>query len=112
MKLISFRVISAYRNLKNIELKFNARTNTYAVIGNNGSGKSNVLEALSSVFKSLYTRDFEGFEFEFVFIYKLDGRKVRIVHTPREMFGMYVDSRLITDHGEVSQFLPQRVVCN
>ena len=112
MKLISFRVISAYRNLKNIELKFHARTNTYAVIGNNGSGKSNVLEALSSVFKSLYTRDFEGFEFEFVFIYKLDGRKVRIVHTPSEMFGMYVDSRRITDHGEVSQFLPQRVVCN
>ena len=43
MKLISFKVLSDFRNLKGIELKFNTQTNTYVLIGNNGAGKSSLL---------------------------------------------------------------------
>ena len=50
MKLISLKILSEYRNLNGVELKFNPQTNTYVLIGNNGAGKSSLLEAVSSIF--------------------------------------------------------------
>ena len=61
MKLLEFEVKSPFRNLKGLKIKFDSNMSTYVIIGTNGAGKSNVLEALSSVFKTLYydsTRNF------------------------------------------------------
>lgn len=54
MKLLEFMVNSSYRNLEGLKIKFGNNMSTYVIIGTNGAGKSNVLEALSSVFKTLY----------------------------------------------------------
>ena len=47
--------INTYKNIKeqNIEFYLND-SNVHVLVGKNGSGKSNVLEALSSVFSSIY----------------------------------------------------------
>lgn len=53
-KIYSIHITSKYKNLKNIEIDFESTGNYSAFIGLNGSGKSNVLEAISAIFYSLY----------------------------------------------------------
>ena len=54
MKLISLH-INGYKNLKGkANFDFSHAENYCALIGLNGSGKSNVLEAISLIFASLY----------------------------------------------------------
>ncbi|MFR5758649.1 MAG: AAA family ATPase [Bacteroides cellulosilyticus] len=50
MKLLSLKITSDFRNLKGVNLQFDPANDTYVIIGNNGTGKTNILEALSSVF--------------------------------------------------------------
>lgn len=78
MKLISFKIKSDFRNLKGLKLSLNEKNDTYVLIGNNGTGKTNILEALSSVFYSLFFK--KAFEFSFVLLYKLDDDSYRISH--------------------------------
>ena len=42
--------IDGYKNLNNIEIFMPEDTSVSAIIGNNGSGKSNILEALTQIF--------------------------------------------------------------
>lgn len=46
--------IDGYKNLRNIEIFMPEDSPVAAVIGNNGSGKSNILEALTQVFTAVY----------------------------------------------------------
>ncbi len=46
--------IDGYKNLKNMEIFMPEDSSVVAVIGNNGSGKSNILEALTQVFATAY----------------------------------------------------------
>ena len=50
MKLLTLKITSEFRNLNGLNLSFNSTNDTYVIIGNNGTGKTNILEALSSVF--------------------------------------------------------------
>lgn len=53
MKLLALKIISGFRNLEGLNLRFDSTNDTYVIIGNNGTGKTNILEALSSVFSTL-----------------------------------------------------------
>lgn len=53
MKL-NYAYLDGYKNLEKIEVEFEENSCVNAVIGNNGSGKSNILEALTIVFSSVY----------------------------------------------------------
>ena len=46
--------IDGYKNLKNMEIFMPEDSSVAAIIGNNGSGKSNILEALKQVFTAVY----------------------------------------------------------
>ena len=46
--------IQEYKNLKDFSLDFEKGNNLSILIGNNGSGKSNVLEAISGIFAEAY----------------------------------------------------------
>lgn len=78
--------ISRYKNLKNISIDFTNTNNYCAFIGLNGSGKSNVLEAISSIFFSLYkiatvkdgARNYRC-NFQYKIVYFLKGRCYEIV---------------------------------
>ncbi len=111
MKLISLKILSEFRNLNGLELKFNPRTNTYVLIGNNGSGKSSLLEALSSIFYSLYSEGRFAFEFLFMLSFNNDGKKIEISNTAEEGVVMKLDG-VTASRTTIVQFLPQRVVCN
>ena len=48
---IRYLFIDGYKNLHNVEFFFEEGSTVNAIIGNNGSGKSNVLEALTIIFR-------------------------------------------------------------
>ena len=53
-QLYSLNIESKYKNLSNFHLDLSETNNYCCIIGLNGSGKSNVLEAISAIFYSLY----------------------------------------------------------
>ncbi len=61
---INYIYIDGYKNLKKIELSFDKDSAVNALIGNNGSGKSNVIEALTKVFTSVYNDSTVDFVYE------------------------------------------------
>lgn len=115
MKLLKFKVSSAFRNLNGLTIKFDKEMSTYVVIGTNGAGKSNVLEALSSVFKTLYYDPSHNFEFGFYLSYEISGRKILLIYAEeKHKFVIKVDGQPIDGGADssLSQYLPSRVVCN
>lgn len=77
MKILNLQ-IKNFRNLKNIDLDLSTQNGLSVLIGNNGSGKSNLLECISSIFKNLYTEK-KDFESEFAIRYKLfDNNEIYI----------------------------------
>ena len=43
MKLLTLKITSEFRNLENLNLSFDPANDTYVIIGNNGTGKTNIL---------------------------------------------------------------------
>ena len=60
--------ISEYKNLKDFTIEFDTSNPLNIIIGANGSGKSNFLEALALIFKELIDKKYD---FEFT----IDGEK-------------------------------------
>lgn len=54
MRLSNLKINSRFKNLNNFEIDFSTKSGITILIGNNGSGKSNLLEAISSIFAGLY----------------------------------------------------------
>lgn len=65
---INYIYIDGYKNLNNLELSFDDNSTVNALIGNNGSGKSNVIEALTRVFTSVYNDSTVDFVYEIHYI--------------------------------------------
>lgn len=63
--------IKDYKNIKDQTFDFSANTGYIALIGLNGSGKSNLLEAISLIFKGLFDKKTVPFEYEIK--YDIDG---------------------------------------
>lgn len=62
--------IVGFKNLNDITFNFENYKKSF-IIGNNGSGKSNLLEAISSIFKALYLKEknvFPFFQFEIEYV--------------------------------------------
>ncbi|WP_323895764.1 AAA family ATPase [Aeromonas veronii] len=53
MKLLRLKVRSNFKNLKNVEMVFSPDTSRTVIIGQNGTGKSNIIEALVKIFLHL-----------------------------------------------------------
>ncbi len=76
MQLISLWV-EDFKNLKNFTINFENQENLSIIIGNNGSGKSNILELLSGIFAELY-EDKEFIESSYTLIYSINDKIVEI----------------------------------
>lgn len=113
MKLLEFEVKSAFRNLEGLKIKFDSKMSTYVVIGANGAGKSNVLEALSSVFKTLYYDSSLTFEFGFYLKYEiLNHNIIQLYNEDNHKFVFKVDNVAVDDVEMLAQYLPSRIICN
>lgn len=75
MKFISLK-IKWFKNL-DIDLDFTQSEGISVFVGNNGSGKSNILEAISAIFYALWV-DWLVVDFDFELIYKKEWKEVFI----------------------------------
>ncbi|PHR54943.1 MAG: chromosome segregation protein SMC [Robiginitomaculum sp.] len=71
MKIDFLHIKSRFKNLENIKVNFDENHLMTVLIGGNGSGKSNVLEALVSIFRNLDLGEKPDFAYEVK--YKLGG---------------------------------------
>lgn len=78
--------ISQYKNLKDFTLKFNSNSFIDIFVGKNGTGKSNLFEALIEIFRHLYEYDKDKKECEFNYSISIesDGKETKIAWTSGE----------------------------
>ena len=106
--------IDGYRNLKNVEVNFDKDSLTTVVIGENGSGKSNLIEAIVEVFRAydLGIKKIGNFRFEVE--YKIRDVTVRLLNTgfPEGTLSSTVDATRTVDGGKLSRadnYLPDLI---
>lgn len=100
--------IKDYKNLKDFSLDFEKGNNLSILIGNNGSGKSNVLEAISGIFTEWYGIPASIFYTDYKIEYEYDGKSIVLQKTDKKKV-YYVDSALFED-SKVIPYLPSNVV--
>ncbi len=103
MKL-NYLKINGYKNLltKAVFDDINTCENYLALIGLNGSGKSNVLESLSKIFASLYSGSTAGFAYEIH--YNLNGNDIVVIDGTLTNGGAAVKKK------DLKTFLPEQVI--
>ena len=112
MRLIELKITSDFKNLRGLKVTFDPRNNTYVIIGNNGSGKSSILEAISSVFSSLWYGNPANPEFTYYLKYEKDGHQILIVTAPGNKIVYKVDGAKVTIDRIRDNYLPNKLICN
>ena len=115
LKIGDDSLANGYKNFKNTEINF---YDDYSVfIGLNGSGKSNLLEAISKIFRSLYLIDkydkrvdfdFE-IEYEILIEERLHNIEIKFLSN-RFIFKSSIVGRINQDN--YKKYLPQQVIAN
>lgn len=107
-KLQEFKILTRYKNLKGLHIDFRNTASYCTFIGLNGSGKSNVIEAISAVFHSLYRlcslknpRRSDQCAFEYEISYVLNEKLVEITN------GKMKDGKKVT-----IDMLPSNIIVN
>lgn len=79
MRLTSL-TISQYKNLRDFSLSFEGNSFIDLFVGKNGSGKSNLFEALTEIFRHLFDSDKEkgNLGFDYSIKYEIDSKKTQI----------------------------------
>ncbi len=95
-----------YKNLKDFHLDFEQGNNLSILIGNNGSGKSNVLEAISGIFAEWYGSPANIFNTDYKIEYEHNNKKIVLQKTDKKKV-YYVDDVLYKDS---NPRLPSNVV--
>jgi predicted ATPase len=75
--------ISQYKNLRNFDLAFDDNSLIDVFVGKNGTGKSNLFEALIEIFRHLYEYDNDKTELDFNYriSFEIDGKETEISWT-------------------------------
>jgi predicted ATP-dependent endonuclease of OLD family len=109
MKLIRLSVKS-FKNLKDFNLDFQKHKGLSIFVGNNGSGKSNFLEAISGIFKDIFSSA-KTFKSEFEIEYEIDvnGTNTCVVFTKKQN-KIECTKDGILNKGSYKDLLPDNVV--
>ena len=100
--------IKDYKNLKDFSLDFEKGNNLSILIGNNGSGKSNVLEAISGIFAEAYRGVSNVLDSDYFLDYELDGKNYKLKKNNGKRIYHY--DKLPIPNGEIIQNLPSNVI--
>ncbi|MFY7937700.1 MAG: AAA family ATPase [Flavobacterium sp.] len=78
--------IKEFRNLKNFKLNFDYSENNplTVLLGKNGAGKSNLLEAILFIFRNLHYSDSLPIPFEYTIQFKIHGIEIKITASEKE----------------------------
>lgn len=101
--------IKQYKNLKDFTIDFESGNGLSILVGNNGSGKSNVLEAISGIFANDYSAKVT-YDFVYSLTYEINGSEVKLEQTIyRRQY--YVNDKVIAIKDLISQgLLPTNVI--
>lgn len=94
--------IEEYRNIKEITFDFSNHTNYAALVGLNGSGKSNLLEAISLIFASVYSN--LALDWKYALEYVIGDVLISIKNG-----SIRANNKRITKEDK-KQFLPNRII--
>lgn len=98
----------ANKAFKNLDVLLENNTSgVMAFIGNNGSGKSNLLEAISAIFRHLYDKKQKDIPFNFSLVYTtFNGRTVEITKNELSVTTK-IDNQ---ENSDLYSFLPKQIV--
>ena len=101
--------IKGFRNIEDLDLDLSTQNGLSVLIGNNGSGKSNILEAIVAIFASLYSKS-KRFSppFDYDIEYLLDDYKIEIKNSGRNI---YVDGNKIKA-SQLKEHLPKNIIAS
>lgn len=94
------------KNYKNLDADLVHNSDLIAFIGNNGSGKSNLLEAISHIFRSLYVAKYKV-DFNYLIEYELSKKNIIKIEKQGKEIKYFLDGKNVID---ISNYLPQKVV--
>ncbi len=94
------------KNYKNLDATLNHNSDIIAFIGNNGSGKSNLLEAVSHIFRSLYVGKY-NINFDYCIEYETSKKNKVKIEKIGKVRNYVLDNNPVAD---ISNYLPQKVV--
>lgn len=80
--------VDEYKNLKDCEISFTSEDSIIALVGNNGTGKSNLIEVLLEIFIGLFYNDLPTFYFELE--YEAHGKSIKITSN-QDIFRIEID---------------------
>lgn len=105
MRLEKLEIKSSFKNINKLLLSFSDTKGVTVLIGNNGSGKSNILEAISDIFAGLYNGSISS-TFDYYLEYSIDGHKVEVAYKDKkELFR--VDNKVVNIS---NNYLPSRLI--
>jgi len=94
-------------NYKNLSIELNNSSSIIALIGNNGSGKSNILEAISTIFFHLYNKKEKDIPFNFKLQYIFGGNQNVLIEKKNSTINFKVEEK---HYADIQQFLPKQIV--
>lgn len=69
---------NGYKNLNNCVINFENTAGLTILIGNNGSGKSNLIEVISFIFNKIFSQQLSSINFKFLIEYEISSKQIRI----------------------------------
>lgn len=110
-RLISLHIVD-HKNIKNIEIDFTTKRGITVLIGNNGCGKSNIIEALSSIFAGLYRNRVHKPNFSYDITYQIN-RHLVFIKLQKGNYTIEVDDKNVTKEvfeEKKNDYLPKNVI--
>lgn len=104
--------ISGYKNIQNLDISFKYQDGITVLIGNNGCGKSNIIEALSSIFAGLYQEKRHIPTFSYHIQYEILYHEIEILYNKGE-YVINVDNNPISKavlEKDKDMYLPKNII--
>lgn len=103
--------IENYKNLKEFDLDFENDNGLSIIVGNNGSGKSNILEAISGIFCEWYGKVKYTFPCDYSISYEIDNHQIKLFKKENKLTRQidYIDYSVKNPNNDPI-FLPSNVI--
>lgn len=101
--------LETFKNFKSFQHNFISHNNLSVLIGNNGSGKSNLLEAISAIFAELYLNISTKFGYKLE--YDIKGHRITLLKEIGKPKKFFCDYRKVTKNKlELNGLIPSKII--